>query len=210
MNFHTFTTQIKSLSDLPLGGLPILLEMAPEIRKKVPENSIAGKNPRKAAVLAIFYPNKAQETCFSLMERAAYNGTHSAQISFPGGKVEPTDKDLQHTALRETEEEFGISIESITVIKEMTTTYIPPSNFLVAPFIGICKTTPVYIPNNEVKEILEIKVSDLLNEENKTSTVISTPYQKNMETPCFILNGHTVWGATAMMLNEIKHMLKHA
>lgn len=210
MNFLTFTSLLKKTNNFPLGGLPILLEMAPEIRKKIAEDSIASKNPRKAAVLALFYPNEHQETCFSLMERAAYNGTHSAQISFPGGKVEPTDKNMEHTALRETSEEFGISLENITVVKELTTTYIPPSNFLVTPFIGFCLTKPDFIPNNEVKQVLEIKVSDLLNEKNKTTTIISTSYQKNMETPCFLLNGHSVWGATAMMLNEIKHMLKHA
>ncbi|PCH78414.1 MAG: coenzyme A pyrophosphatase [Flavobacteriaceae bacterium] len=207
MNFNIFTTLLKSVESLPLGGLEILLEMAPEIRKKVAEDSIAGKNPRKAAVLALFYPNEQQETCFSLMERAAYNGTHSAQISFPGGKEEPTDKNLAHTALRETQEEIGIPSKNIILIKEMTTTYIPPSNFLVSPFIGICKTTPVFTANNEVKELLEIKLADLLNETNKTTAILSTSYQKNMETPCFLLNGHIVWGATAMMLNEIKHML---
>ncbi|MBL4744899.1 MAG: CoA pyrophosphatase [Flavobacteriaceae bacterium] len=209
MNFHAFTTYLKSIAEVPLGGLPILLEMAPELRKKITEDSIASKKPKKAAVLALFYPNKHQEPCFSLMERATYNGTHSAQISFPGGKVAPTDKNLEHTALRETEEEIGIPSRLITIVHEMTTTYIPPSNFLVTPFIGFCTTTPVFTPNNEVKNLLEIKVSDLMNEQSKTTTKIASSYQENMETPCFLFGNHIVWGATAMMLNEIKHMLKH-
>ncbi|PCI35572.1 MAG: coenzyme A pyrophosphatase [Flavobacteriaceae bacterium] len=209
MNFKTFNQHLQKVIQKPLGGLSILLEMAPEIRKKVSEDSIAEKKPRKAAVIALFYPNKQGETCFSLMERAQYNGTHSAQISFPGGKEDPSDTNLEHTALRETEEEFGINANNIHIIKELTTTYIPPSNFLVTPFIGICNSTPLFTPNNEVASIIEIKVVELLKEENSNTTKISTSYQTDMETPCFNLNGHIVWGATAMMLNEIKHMLKH-
>ncbi len=210
MNFNIFKSHLQKAIQKPLGGISILLEMAPEIRKRISEDSIAGKNPRKAAVIALFYPDIKKEVYFSLMQRAQYNGTHSAQISFPGGKAELSDKNLEHTALRETEEEFGINAGCIKIIKELTTTYIPPSNFLVTPFLGLCESTPVFTPNNEVEAIIEIKLSELLNEKNSGTTNITTSYQTDMKTPCFNFNGHIVWGATAMMLNEIKHMLKQA
>ena len=89
------------------------------MRLKYNAEKIAASNPKKAAVLALFYPNKNNETCFLLTQRASYKGTHSAQISFPGGKIEPSDKNLQETALRETFEEVGVKRNTLLLLEKL-------------------------------------------------------------------------------------------
>lgn len=208
MHFSDFVTQIKKIQTKPLGGLASQFKLAPALRKQYSEAMIQSKTPRKAAVLALFYPDVNQHTKFLLTERASYNGTHSSQISFPGGKVDAKDNNLEETALRETDEEVGISPKNITLIRQLSDTYIPPSNFLVAPFIGYCTTPLQFVPNKEVASIIEVSLEDLLDNTNLMEVSMNTSYMKNINVPCFKLNNYTVWGATAMMLSEIKDLIK--
>ncbi len=208
MNFDDFLHKIPHLQRQKLGGLEAQFRLAPKMRLQYDAEKIAAKKPKKAAVLALFYPNKQRETCFLLTQRASYKGTHSAQISFPGGKVDAVDKNLTTTALRETFEEVGVPSSAIKMIRELTDVYIPPSNFLATPFIGFTEKTPTFTPNHEVAEILEIRLKDLLNNTNISSINITTSYAKNIHVPCFKLHHKIVWGATAMMLSEIKELLK--
>ena len=90
----------------------------------------------------------------------------------------------------------------------MTDVYIPPSNFLVTPFIGFVDKKPDFDTNYEVNKVIEVLVSDLLNDINITSVNMNTSYMNNVDVPCFKLNNYIVWGATAMMLSEIKELLK--
>ena len=207
MMFADFIKEIEEIKAKSLGGLTSQFKLAPKLRTQFSEELIRSKNPRQAAVLALFYPDDNKQTRFILTQRASYNGTHSAQISFPGGKVEDSDKNHQETALRETFEEVGVRTSSIEIIKQTSDAYIPPSNFLVVPFIGIAKTTPVFTPNEEVAEIIEVLLADLLDDRNLTAIEMETSYMKNTNVPCFKLNGYIVWGATAMMLSEIKDLL---
>ncbi len=208
MIFSDFINQIEELQNKPLGGLPSQFKLAPKLRMQFSEELIRSKNPKQAAVLALFYPDENNQTCFLLTERASYNGTHSAQVSFPGGKTDKTDQNIEATALRETFEEVGILSEDIKIIRQISDSYIPPSNFLVAPFIGVTNKKPNFKPNEEVANIIEVLISDLLNEDNLTSVEMETSYMKNIDVPCFKLNNYIVWGATAMMLSEIKDLLK--
>ncbi|CAM1362259.1 NUDIX domain-containing protein [Tenacibaculum sediminilitoris] len=208
MTFSDFINQIEKLQQRQLGGLTSQFKLAPKLRTRFSEELIQSKNPRKAAVLALFYPDSNNQTRFLLTERASYNGAHSSQISFPGGRFDETDNNLKNTALRETYEEVGISFKSIQVIRQTSNTYIPPSNFLVAPFIGVSKSTPRFTPNEEVAEIIEVLLADLLDDTNLISVEMETSYMKNIEVPCFKLNNYIVWGATAMMLSEIKDLFK--
>jgi len=148
------------------------------------------------------------KTKFVLMLRSNYKGVHSSQISFPGGKKEKADNNLKYTALRETEEEIGVLKTDITIIRELTKTYIPPSNFWVTPFIGFVQATPTFTTNYEVEKIIEISISDLIDEKSLSYKNLTTSYMKNIDVPCFKLNNYTVWGATAMILSEIKDLLK--
>lgn len=208
MFFSDFQNQISNIKQRSLGGVTSQLKLAPEIRLKYTEAMILDRNPREAAVLALFYPNENNETTFLLTKRASYKGTHSAQISFPGGKPEPIDLNLKSTALREANEEIGVDHNEITIIRRLSDTYIPPSNFLVTPFLGYCNQKPIFTPNYEVAEIIEVSVKELLNDSNITYTPMSTSYMDNVEVPSFKLNGYIVWGATAMILSEIKDLIK--
>ena len=126
--------------------------------KKYSEKMILDKTPRRAAVLALFYPDQNNDTKFLLTQRASYKGTHSAQISFPGGKCDLNDFNLEETALRETDEEVGVSNKNVHIIRQLSDTYIPPSNFLVAPFMGYVNFTPSFNPNYEVAKIIEVSL----------------------------------------------------
>jgi len=184
-------------------------KMEPEIRKHFKERGdVVMDNAKRAAVMAIFYP-KNEETYLLLILRKEYDGVHSKQIGFPGGKMEKEDDDLLETARRETFEEVGILSEAIKMIKPMTEVYIPPSNFLVQPFLGLySEPKPFQIEPNEVEALVEVKLTDYLDEANLVHQRLSTSYAHNILVPAFKLNGYTVWGATAMMLGEIKDLIK--
>jgi len=183
--------------------------MSPEIRtKELNKIKIEDRNPRNAAVMMLFFPKEAS-THIALILRPEYEGVHSGQIALPGGKFEKEDLNFTETALRETEEEIGVAIDHVEVIKTLTKVYIPPSNFWVHPFLGFTKERPQFvIQEEEVAKVIEVPLEELLNEANVKPQILSTSYAKNIEVPSFILDGYVVWGATAMMLSELKMFIK--
>jgi len=209
MTFSEFKKSISKIENFEVLGEEAHLQMAPNFRKtELEQVNIEAKKPKEAGVMVLFYPNSEEETCLTLILRKTYKGVHSAQIGFPGGRREKKDKDLQETALRETHEEVGVHPKEIKVLKELTKIYIPPSNFWVQPFFGIAEKTPNFKKQeSEVEEILEVKLSDFLNNDNLVEETLSTSYAKNVSVPAFYLNQQIVWGATGMMLNEVKALL---
>ena len=163
-------------------------------------------NPRLSAVALLLYP-KENDICFCLTQRPMYDGTHSGQISLPGGKMEDTDTSLKQTALRETEEEVGIAKNSIIILGELSQIYIPPSNFLVTPFVGYLDETPSFTTNHEVDGIIEPSLKDLINSNNVTTEKVKTKYG-NFKVPAYNFNNKVVWGATALILSEFEHLIK--
>jgi len=208
MDFKDFKINVSKLSEITSGGLDAQFELAPKFRQKYTQEFIEARNARKAAVLALFYPNTEGETCFLLTLRANYNGTHASQISFPGGKLDSSDYSLEDTALREAHEEVGIQPDDVHIFKQMTDVFIPPSNFMVTPFLGLLNYTPILTKNDEVEENIAVLLKDLLNENAFSTTIVTNSYAKKITVPCFNLSNCIVWGATAMMLNEIKVLLK--
>lgn len=210
MDFHDFEKRIVKVTKLKLPGESVQFKMAPMERlqemKRVATNINLAK---RAGVMSLFYPSQNNETRLILILRKTYNGVHSAQVSFPGGKLEIGDNTIQDAAIRETEEELGVSRRNILVIKKLTEIYIPPSNFFVQPFLGITKELPKFVPQeDEVEALIEVRLQDFMNDMNITTQILSTSYATNLEVPAFKLNGHIVWGATAMMLNEVRELLK--
>lgn len=210
MNFVDFLKVLPKISNLPLPGQTAQFLMAPMERvKELKAIDIAKLNPRQAGVMALFYPNDLGETTLVLMLRKTYKGVHSNQVGFPGGKVELEDANMTETALRETEEEIGVSRESITVMKKMTNIYIPPSNFWVQSFIGYVQEKPLFVPQeSEVESLIYVPLTEFLSETSLVTTTLSTSYASEITVPAFELQGHVVWGATAMMLSEVKSLLK--
>ena len=145
----------------------------------------------------------------ALILRKTYKGVHSAQIGFPGGKYENEDTSLKETALRETEEEIGVLRNTVSVLKKLTEVYIPPSNFFVQPYLGITKNTPNFIlQEEEVETLIEVPLIHFMDDTIKIHQNLTTSYAKNIKVPAFLLNNYLVWGATAMMLSEVREMLK--
>ncbi|UCE93043.1 MAG: CoA pyrophosphatase [Flavobacteriaceae bacterium] len=210
MDFDYFLSLNSRIEEMRLGGLESQFKMIPKERKMMNIESIKRANPKKAAVLALFYPDRSNLTNFLLILRASYDGTHADQIGFPGGKFEEADQDLKITALRETSEEVGIPMEEIKMLRKITDTYIPPSNFIVSPYLGVAKNRPLFKMNHEVEEIIEVPLKDLLNDKSVSMENLTTSYMKNIDVPCFHLNNRIVWGATAMMLSEIKDLIRES
>lgn len=210
MDFNIFLKAIPKVKNLELPGESSQIKMSPPYRLELMErNKELIKSAKQAAVLALFYPNEHNETYLILILRKTYKGVHSAQVGFPGGKCEVEDVDVQMTALRETYEEVGVPIEAIEVLKRMTPMYIPPSNFTVHPFIGITKDKPNFIKQDEeVEDLIEVSLLHFLDETVVIDTSVPTSYNLNLNVPAFQLNNHVVWGATAMMLSEVKDLLK--
>ena len=208
MLFTDFIKYLPKIEKETLLSTDAHAKMAPLERiSYLKQENYIDKNPRKAAVLMLFYP-KDSVTHLALIVRNTYPGVHSSQIGFPGGKVEDFDVDLMETALRETHEEVGIPPEKIQIVKPFSEIYIPPSNFLVAPFMGISKEELTFIPDlDEVKRVLEFSITDFLDEKSITKVKMSTSYATDIEVPAFMVDKYIVWGATAMMMNELKETI---
>ena len=209
MDFSDFLKYVPKIKQEKLLAEQAHLKMVPVERVlEVEKFKNGSNNPKKAAVMMLIYP-KNNKSHLALIVRNTYAGVHSAQIGFPGGKVELEDNSLIQTALRETHEEIGIHPDKIEVIKSFTEVFIPPSNFIVAPFLGISYTELEFIEQvEEVAGIIEFPLLDFLNEKTIVNKIMDTSYGSNIEVPTFYIKEHYVWGATAMMMSELKEVLK--
>jgi 8-oxo-dGTP pyrophosphatase MutT (NUDIX family) len=209
MNFQHFLEHVPLLvtAELPAENAHVI--MAPIDRlDSIKNNGDPTSNPKTAAVMMLFYP-KNELTHLVLIVRNTYKGVHSAQIAFPGGKYELEDADYMATAIRETQEEIGIALDRLKVLKPFTPLYIPPSNFMVYPFLAISNEELLFTPDpSEVAAVIELPLSVFLDEKIIVKATLSTSYSEKSTVPAFEINGHIVWGATAMMLSELKEVLK--
>lgn len=165
-------------------------------------------NVRNGAVTALFNPLPGGTWALVYIKRPEYDGAHGGQMAFPGGKADPDDTDIVFTARRETWEEIGVKDEQYDILGALTPVYIPPSNFLVQPFMAIAKETLTFVPDSrEVEYVWQIPVDDLLSEKAVSVSDFKTPYGTIKDYPCYVFGNHIVWGATAMMTAEIRALL---
>jgi 8-oxo-dGTP pyrophosphatase MutT (NUDIX family) len=168
----------------------------------------AKKEARPGGVMILFY-KKGEDWYFPLIQRPDYDGVHAKQMSFPGGKKDDEDGDLKTTALRETFEEIGIAMDKIDVVGSITELYIIASNFNVLPVIGFLNETPVFRPDSyEVDEVVEVSVAELMKSENQKVKPLNILQGVTIQAPYFDVNNKVVWGATAMILSELRYILQ--
>jgi 8-oxo-dGTP pyrophosphatase MutT (NUDIX family) len=208
MHFDEFLKYAPKILNVELPAMLAHAKMVPPNRAELIKNTDFTKViPKKAAVMMLFYP-KGFQTHLALILRTSY-GVHSSQIAFPGGKVELEDFDLKQTALRETHEEIGIHPNSITIIRAFTEVYIPPSNYMVYPFLGYSNEELEFImQEDEVAGMVEFPLADFLDDSILKTSTIKTSYADSIDVPGFQVNEHFIWGATAMILSELKETLK--
>ena len=209
MKFDFLLSKIHGITDQSLPGhkahddiLPVLAQQRKNAFQRDP-------NPRQSSVAATLFPLTDGEAQILLIERQSYDGVHSGQIGFPGGNVEETDKTLVDTALREMEEEVGILRANPMLIRSISEVYIPPSRFLVHPFLFYLNELPSLVKNErEVEKIIFFPISKLLDDKTVVHGKIRLDNGVFIKTPYFEHEGYQIWGATAMMLSEIKWMLR--
>ena len=164
---------------------------------------------RPAAVLALLYPDSSGAARIVLTERLSYDGHHSGEVSFPGGKAEPDDVDAAATALREANEEIGLDPDAagLTVVGRLDDVFIPVSDFRITPVVGIAERPPVLVPNPaEVARILEPTMSSFLpgaDVEIVERVIQDWPLRYGG----YRIDGLHVWGATARILGQLGALL---
>ncbi len=198
---------LKDKLNAPLPGISGQREMMPSYRNAVSLEDIAPLQPRKAGVIIHIFQGP-QELEVLYMKRPAYDGTHSGQISFPGGELEEFDQDLMAAAFRECEEEVNLKPNEQEFFRAMSWLYIPPSNFYVEPFITIGTAAPkVELDPREVDRVFSIPLSKLIDGFLIQQTSIETTYG-TLVVPAYHWDGEIIWGATAMMTAELVALLR--
>ena len=189
-----------------LGAWDTQKLMAPPYREKPDLEVIQKKNPKLSAVMILLY-EKEQSTHVVLTQRHQYDGVHSGQISFPGGRHEQNESMIE-TAIRECDEEVGIALTPLDIITTLSEVYIPPSNFLVTPVLAYLKEAPSFVKQeSEVASILELALPVLFDPMNKKDVEIQMKTGMSLKVPAYVINQHIIWGATAVMLSEFEQLL---
>jgi 8-oxo-dGTP pyrophosphatase MutT (NUDIX family) len=210
MKFSEFDTLSLRLKEMDVVGETAHEEVFPEISKYRKQALAKNPNPKLSAVGATFYPVENQAHIV-LIERQSYKGVHSGQIGFPGGKVEEIDSSFEETARRETEEEIGIPKDQLALIGQLTDVYIPPSGFLVKPFLFKLDHTPTFVAQErEVKSVMSLSVEQLLEPMLFKEGSVPTSSGVQLHNKYIPLADKKIWGATAMMLSELKILLHRA
>lgn len=209
MTLDDAAARLRSAFAGPLPGHDGFLELSGYKRPDLEAARRSQPPPRESAVLVLIYP-KDNRAHTLLMQRPDYEGVHGGQVSFPGGRWEEGDADLRATATREFAEEVGASAAEAEVLGALTPVYIPPSRSLVTPYVAIAQRMGPFAPDpREVAELIEAPLALLLD-----ATILKQREQhiaimgRSVTIPYFDVRGRVVWGATAMMIAELRELLR--
>jgi len=164
---------------------------------------------RRAAILALFYPRDSHDFVV-LTRRTAHLRSHSGQISFPGGRIDPHDFSPAQAALRETREELGVAVDHLKLYGPLLADYdavvphfVQASNSLILPFVAFEDAAPVFVPNPaEVAEVIEVPFGHLLRKATVEQEVWSIRGERRL-VGFYRFGQHKIWGATARILRQL-------
>jgi 8-oxo-dGTP pyrophosphatase MutT (NUDIX family) len=167
---------------------------------------------KRAGVMCLLCPDKAQEWSVVLMLRTADGTAHSDQLAFPGGSEDPEDAgDLQATAQRECWEEVGVHVTDAAVLGALSPLYIPPSDFWVQPFVAWSAQTPEFrLQEEEVADVLVKPLQDFPQAGMRWPSLAVAVRGGRIHAPGWTCGEHVLWGATAMMMAELLAVCKGA
>ncbi len=201
-------TRLKVALKKPLPGQRAHTLMLPPGRPLLVHESEYATALRSAVMILVFRENETIFIC--LTQRSSFLKHHAGQISFPGGKQEPWEKNPCEAALREGHEEIGIDPAQVHYVGRLSELHIPVSGFVVQPVVYWTPVRPSFHANpEEVEKILLPPLSFILNEQNISKTHIETR-QGRLLVPCYVFDEVIIWGATAMMLAELAMVLNRA
>jgi 8-oxo-dGTP pyrophosphatase MutT (NUDIX family) len=197
----------QNLLNQELPGEDAHITMSSPYRGRYSKQQIEKFLPKTSAVLLLFH-QLSNEWHIVLTERKKYEGVHSGQISFPGGRQEHNESFLE-TALRETKEEIGVDTHKFSIVGNLTELYVPPSNFIIYPFVAYSlEKLNFQKEDKEVEEIINVPISFFLDDSNRTFQKVKVAQNMMIEVPAFVYQERVIWGATAAILAEILHLIK--
>lgn len=210
MNFPNLIASLSTYFAMPfleLPGIPAQEKMAPYLRAELMAE-FEVQTYKKSAVLILLYPDGDGNARVVFTKRNVYEGVHSGQISFPGGKFEDGDINVIQTAIRETEEEIGVRLENKKVLGRLSTVKVPVSGFEIFPVVGYVNEIPTFIPDKtEVKQILEIPMESLFTM-NTDIDVFPGSSAMKIKAPYYPIENEKLWGASAMITAEFLEVVR--
>jgi 8-oxo-dGTP pyrophosphatase MutT (NUDIX family) len=202
---------VRQALSAPLPGVEGQKKMAPQPRNGEIDRWGKPDDCREAGVLLLLYPHtgngRAAELHLALTRRTEYPGVHSGQISLPGGRREGSES-RQAAALREAMEEVGVIPDGLEIVGPLSPLYTPPSNFCIYPYVAFAAGRPNFrLEPEEVAELLEPPLSLLMSPASRREELWHFERYGSRRVPFFDVEGHKVWGATAMILSEFLALL---
>ncbi len=197
-----FITRLKIELEKELPGKEVQYRMAPSDRVALDLESQKELFRESSVVVLLFF--KQDKLHLLLTQRASYKGVHGGQISFPGGKFDPQqDQNLIDTAQREVWEEISLCKSAYQIVGKITPLRIPVSKMLVHPFVAFADSVDIAKPDlYEITDLYQVSIEHLKSPQNLKWT-----NDKGVKYPYFDYQGKEIWGATAMIINELLEIL---